>query len=316
MKTNDSLYGVAPPGGPGTLKPADYGPLADYFVKFVKAYQAAGVPIWAITPQNEPLQPTADYPGMFLSASQEATFVHDYLRPALVAAGLGAVRIYGYDYTWAGSESYVPALASGVGPGDLAGIAYHCYFGAPEAMSAIHNLYPQLDAIEDECSTGISALSPIQMLIRSTNNWASAALMWNVALDPSGGPKMGSGCLNCIGVTTIDPTTGSVAYTGDNYELGQASKFVQPGAQRIQATVTPPTSAGNSPVAGLEATAFRNPDGSIVVVATNSGPALTFDLRRPDGQHITYSLPEQQQPRNGTDNSQDAGIVTFAWQGG
>ena len=55
--------------------------------------------IWAITPQNEPLQPTADYPGMFLSASQEATFVHDHLRPAMVAAGLGAVRIYGYDYT-------------------------------------------------------------------------------------------------------------------------------------------------------------------------------------------------------------------------
>ena len=315
MKTNDSLFGVAVPGGPGTLLPADYGPLADYFVKFVEAYRAAGVPIWAITPQNEPLQPTADYPGMFLTAEQEATFVHDYLRPALDAAGLRSVRIYGYDYTWLGAESYVPALVSSVGAGDLAGIAYHCYFGAPEAMGAIHDLYPRLDAIEDECSTGISALSPIQVLIRSVDNWASAVLMWNVALDPTGGPKMGSGCLNCIGVTTIDPATGAVGYTGDYYQLAQASKFVRPGAARIAATVAPETAYGNSPVAGLEAAAFRNPNGTIVVVATDSGPALTFDVRRPDGGHITYELPGQQPP-HGTDNSQDAAVVTFVWRGG
>jgi glucosylceramidase len=274
------------------------------------------VPIWAITPQNEPLQPTANYPGMFLTASQEATFVRDYLRPALDAAGLRSVRIYGYDFTWLGAESYVPGLVSSVGSGNLAGIAYHCYFGAPEAMGAIHDLYPRLDAIEDECSTGISVLSPIQVLIRSVDNWASAVLMWNVALDPSGGPKLGSGCLNCIGVTTIDPGTNAVAYTGDYYELGQASKFVQRGATRIGASVTPESGRANSPVAGLEAAAFRNPDGKIVVVATDSGPALTFDVRRADGSHLTYELPGQQPPRNGTDNSQDAAVVTFVWGGG
>src|SRR5207248_5029664 len=101
---------IAVPGGPGTLSPNAYGSLAQYFVKFIQAYRAAGVPIWAVTPQNEPLQPTADYPGMFLTATQEADFVHNYLKPALRAARLGSVRVYGYDYTWAGAETYVPAL--------------------------------------------------------------------------------------------------------------------------------------------------------------------------------------------------------------
>ena len=317
MKTNASMFGVAVPGGPGTLAPDMYGPFARYFVRFIQAYRAAGVPIWAVTPQNEPLQPTADYPGMFLTAQQEASFVHEHLRPALRAAGLGAVRVFGYDYTWLQSEHYVPALVSALPGGrGLDGIAYHCYFGAPESMAALHRLYPRMEAIEDECSTGISVLSPIQVLVRSINNWATTVLMWNAALDPAGGPKMGSGCFNCIGVTTIDPARGRVAYTGDYYELGQASRFVRPGARRIAATVTPDAPVhGNSPVAGLEATAFRNPDGTVVVVATSSGPSMTLTVRRPDGKGIAYSLPEQQPPPDGTDNSQDAGVVTFIWKG-
>ncbi|MFL5884322.1 MAG: glycoside hydrolase family 30 protein, partial [Thermoleophilaceae bacterium] len=313
MKTNDSMVGVSPAGGPGTLRPDAYAPLARYFVRFIEAYRDAGVPIWAVTPQNEPLQPTADYPGMFLSASQEATFVQQYLAPAIRAAGLDT-RIYGYDYVWLGSEPYAAGLMAGASAENLDGIAYHCYFGAPESMSAVHSLYPKADLIEDECSTGISVLSPIQVLLRSVNNWASTVLMWNVSLDPSGGPKMGSGCFNCIGVTTIDPTADRVAYTGNSYELGHVGKFVQRGARRVGATVSPdPGTCGNSPVCGLEASAFENPDGSTVLVVTNSGPETAFEVRRPDGQGFSYSLPAQQPPPDGTDNSADAAVVTFVW---
>ena len=314
MKTNDSMLGVSPTGGPGTLRPDAYDSLARYFVRFLEAYRDAGVPIWAITPQNEPLQPAADYPGMFLTAAQEATFVHDHLMPALGAAHLDT-KVYGYDYVWLGAEPYVAGLMSSPAGQDLAGVAYHCYFGAPESMSALHALYPQLDTIEDECSTGISLLSPIQVVVRSVNNWASTVLMWNVALDASGGPKMGSGCFSCIGVTTVDPAKDSVTPTGNYWQLGQASKFVQPGARRIQATVKPdPGDCGNSPVCGLEASAFENPDGSIAVVATNSGQDATFSVRRPDGQSFSYTLPAQQPPPGSTDNSADAAVVTFVWQ--
>jgi glucosylceramidase len=106
-----------------------------------------------------------------------------------------------------------------------------------------------------------------------------------------------------------------VTPTGNYWELGQASKFVQPGARRIQATVQPdPGECGSSPVCGLEASAFRNPDGSTVVVATNSGQDASFSVRRPDGQSFSWSLPAQQPPPGSTDNSADAAVVTFVWR--
>lgn len=315
MKTNDSMFATPPGGLPGRLKPEAYGPLAQYFVRFIEAYRAAGIPIWAVTPQNEPTQPTADYPGMLMSANEEATFVRDYLAPALRAAHLDDVRIFGYDYVYLTSEAYIPPLMDGAA-GDIDGLAFHCYFGQPESMSTAHSLYPGKEIIEDECSTGISKLSPIQVLVRSVNNWASTVQMWNFALDPAGGPKIGSGCLSCIGVTRVDPATGEVAYTGNYFQLAHASRFVKRGAVRIGAATAPPQpSCQDFVVCGLEVAAFRNPDGSTVVVATNSGPATSFALRQPDGSSLTYSLPAQQPPRNGTDNSEDAAIATFVWGG-
>jgi glucosylceramidase len=312
MKTDDSMLGVSPTGGPGVLEPAYYEAFAQYFVRFIEAYRAAGVPIWALTPQNEPEQPAANYPGMFMTAPEEAVFVHRYLAPALRAAGL-RTRIYGYDYVWAGSESYSSALLA-ADPNDLAGIAYHCYFGAPESMDAIHATFPRADLIEDECSTGISVLSPIQVLLRSVDNWASVALMWNVALDPSGGPKIGSGCLNCIGMTTVDPSLGSVSYDGPLWQFAQVAAFVRPGAHRIAASASPTQPmCASSPVCGLEYAAFADPNHDKVLVVTNSGAEpVTFAVRRPDGRAFTYTLPGQTTP-NGTDNSRDASVVTFAW---
>lgn len=313
MKTNDSMLGAGP-SGPGMLRPDAYGPLADYFVRFIKAYRRAGVPIWAVTPQNEPQQPTADYPGMLMTAPEESMFSRDYLSPGLKKAGLGRVRVYGYDYVWLGSEAYVGALMSGATADSLDGIAYHCYFGAPESMSSFHADFPAKDIIEDECSTGISVLSPIQVVLRSVQNWASAVQMWNLALDPSGGPKIGSGCFNCIGVVTVDPDSGKVRPTGNYFELGQASRFVRPGARRIGIDASPALPAcANDPVCGVEAAAFRNPNGSIALVVANSGPATKIAVRRPNGSGFTYSLP-QQEPPAGTDNSRDEGVATFLWR--
>jgi glucosylceramidase len=251
---------------------------------------------------------------MQLSPAEEALFASQFLRPALHRAGLDRVRLYGFDYTWLSSEPYVSALLTAGGDA-FDGIAYHCYFGAPESMSALHALFPEKDVIEDECSTGIAVLSPIQVLLRSVRNWASTVLMWNVALDPSGGPKMGSGCFSCVGLLTVDPGKGTVSYGGGFYQLGQASSFVRRGARVIASSdAQQPPACGNAPVCGLEYAAFRNRDRSVVVVASNSGTQpVTFAVRRPDGRALTYTLPGQQPP-DGTDNTRDASVVTFRWR--
>src|SRR5258708_13706260 len=63
MKTNGSMLGVSN-GVTGTLNAADYGPLAQYFVKFIQPYQSQTIPIYAITPQSEPLSAPTIYPAI------------------------------------------------------------------------------------------------------------------------------------------------------------------------------------------------------------------------------------------------------------
>ena len=307
MKSNGAM------SGPGHLLPQYYDAYAQYFVRFLEAYRAAGVPIWAVTPQNEPLQPTADYPGLQMTSAEEALFVRDHLVPALRAAHLGT-RVYGYDYTWLGAEAYVPPLLAQAGDA-LDGVAYHCYFGAPESQGLLHAVFPQPDVIEDECSTGISVLSPVQVLVRSLVNGASTMLMWNAALDPAGGPKIGSGCVTCIGLYTIDPSTGAASPTGGFWQLGHAGAFVPRGARRIATTASPPQPAcADAPVCGLEQVALRTRRGRIIVIVTNSGvQPVTFALRRPDGRSVTYTLRGQNGP-DGTDDSEDAAVATFVWR--
>jgi glucosylceramidase len=107
-------------------------------------------------------------------------------------------------------------------------------------------------------------------------------ITWNLALDPSGGPHNG-GCDTCVGVVTIDPKTGRATPEADYYVLGHVTKFVKPGAVRIGSTV-----AGN-----IWDVAFRNPDGSIVVLAVDDDwgtGSQRFNLQL-GSREISYDLP-------------------------
>ena len=81
MKTSGSMIG-------GSLLPGMYAPFANYFVKYIQAYQAAGIPIHYISLQNEPLYVPGDYPGMSMDAATQRTVLRDYVLPALAANNL------------------------------------------------------------------------------------------------------------------------------------------------------------------------------------------------------------------------------------
>ena len=120
-----------------------------------------------------------------------------------------------------------------------------------------------------------------QLIIGSTRHWARGVLMWNLALDPKFGPHLG-GCKDCRGVVTIDPATGQVTRNMEYYAFGHASRFVQQGARRIE-------SAGE--VRDVDHVAFTNPDGSTVVVVSNSATQpRRFSVQAP-GRRFGYTLP-------------------------
>jgi glucosylceramidase len=287
----------------GTLLPTDYRPLAAYFVRFLKAYRRLGVGIDAVTPQNEPV--VAADPGMQLSEPDEATFITQYLRPALAAAGL-RTQIFGHDLSW-DMRPWADALATGPAGRYLTGISWHCYYGDPTAMTQLHALAPRLIQMVNECSPEVRPFSTAEALIGSLRNGASAVALWNLALDPAGGPVQppNTRCPNCRGVVTVEEAKHR-AYPGPTYyELGQVSKFVARRAVRI-ATNTFVTDGIDSSsfyqtTPGLDDVAFVNPDGEKVLVTYNSSPSpIRFGV-----QWHGYRLMWRQAP---------SAMTTFTWK--
>jgi glucosylceramidase len=300
MKTDDSLVG-------GRFKddPRVYDAYARYFVRFIQEYRRAGVPIDAITLQNEPQNrnPSA-YPGMDLRDDEEARLIVAVGR-ALQRAGLHT-KILGYDHNWslhpndvgpaddpANPEYAASLLSNPAASRYLAGTAFHCYFGDPERQSALHDAFPAKDVYFTECSGSLSGDPATTfpdtlhwhtryLTVGAVRNWAKTVITWNLALDPAGGPHNG-GCGTCFGVMTIDPATGHATPTADYYVLGHVTRFIRPGAVRVDSTA-----AGNA-----WNVAFRNPDGSVVLVVVNDDWGTTtqhFNVSA-GGQGFSYALP-------------------------
>lgn len=263
MKTTDSMIG-------GSLRADAWQPFADYFVRFVEAYEAAGVEIDYLTPQNEPLFQPGGYPGMLMVAEDQRDWLRDNLGPALAAAGL-STDVLAYDHNWDVPSYPETVYADPAAAATVAGTAWHCYGGEVGAQGAVHNSYPNEEAHHTECSGGewqgtqrAAFDATMALVINAPRNWARSVVLWNMALDDANGPTNG-GCLTCRGVVTVHDTPDGATYSKelDYYALGHASRFVVPGALRIGST---------SPGSGsIQAVAYRNPDGSNVVVAHNAG---------------------------------------------
>ena len=296
MKNNNSMDGSGgAPGNSGLATPA-YGPLGDYFVKFVQAYAAQGVTVTAVTPQNEPLNGSANYPGMDLSATAETQLVGQDMGPAITKAGL-STQIWAYDHNW-DVESYPEQVIGDSVAGPFTeGAAFHCYGGDVSAMSTFHQNFPGKSVYMTECSgggwQGDAFANTIDLVIGSMANWARAIALWNMALDENAGPQ-NNGCPDCRGVITVDSQSGNVTYNADYYALGHFSKFVFPGAVRV---------SSKSANGAFSQVAFKNTNGSLAVIGHNTGGStLTVQVGSGD------SAMSVQVPAN-------AGI-TFAWTPG
>jgi glucosylceramidase len=119
---------------------------------------------------------------------------------------------------------------------------------------------------------------------------------WNVALDPSGGPYVG-GCGNCTAILTIGPGD-TITPDAEYYTLGHLSRFVQPGAVRIASTSFG-TTGWNGQVMDV---AFRDPDGTTVLVAHNEADNPQAVGVREGDEGFTYTLPAYS-------------LATFTWKG-
>ncbi len=269
MKTSGSMI-------QGSLLPVAYAPLAKYFVKFVQSYQAAGIPIYAVTIQNEPLNIPNNYPGLGMTAVEQTVFLRDHLGPQFHDAGIKS-KILIFDHNWDLIDFPIKVLSDPKAASAADGIAIHCYGGSVTAQTELHNRFPDKDIWLTECSGGDWQKGKLledqtRLIIGATRNWAKSVVLWNLALNQNHEPYLG-GCTTCRGVITVNDSASpaQVIETVDFTALGHASKFVQPGAFRIESN-----SFGQGSV---EDVAFQNPDGSIVLLVLNgSGSIAPFNI--------------------------------------
>ena len=299
MKTSGSVLGSNPETKePSGLRPEFYAAYANYLVKTLEGYQGAGVPVYALSVQNEPLYGPPTYSGMRMTPEEQAAFIGNALGPAMTAAGL-KTKVMAFDHNWDQPEFPETVMKDAKAGAVAAGVAWHHYAGDPSVMSEFHGEFPQKDQWVTEASGGTwqkgnILASEAAELIASMRNWARSYVLWTLGTDKNHGPHVG-GCATCRGLVTIDLTypENPVTLERDYYVLGQASEFLLPGAVRI---------GSDEPAdSQLKDVAFSNPDGTIVLYALNAGTASqTFRIGF-HGKTVTTILPA-------------GSVATFVWK--
>ena len=268
MKDNkDMLHG-------GKLLPAFYQSWAEYFVKFIKAYQAEGIPVWGISVQNEPMAKQT-WESCIYTAEEERDFIKKFLGPVLAKSGMGDEKLIAWDH----NRDLIYQRASTIlDDPDAAkyvwGIGFHWYESwtgggkifdnvkrVAEAYPATHLLFTEgcaesFDAGRmNEWSWGETYG---RSMINDFNNGTVGWTDWNILLDEKGGPNHVGNL--CFAPVHANVTTGELIYLNSYYYIGHFSKFIRPGAKRIISS----SSRGQ-----LLTTAFLNRDGKIAVIVMN-----------------------------------------------
>ncbi|MFA6400123.1 MAG: glycoside hydrolase family 30 beta sandwich domain-containing protein [Salinivirgaceae bacterium] len=275
MKTNNSYKG-------GSLKLEYYNAYARYFVKYIQAMGKEGIPIDAITVQNEPLHP-GNVPSMYMEATDQALFIKNHLGPIFQEAAI-STKIIVYDHNADRPDYPLTILNDPEAKKYIDGSAFHLYGGNVSALSEVHNTHPDKNVYFTEQWVG----GPSNfggdlgwhietLIIGAPGNWSRNVLEWKLASDTNYYPHTDGGCTNCLGALTIsDGVSRNVAY----YIIAHASKFVRPGSVRINSNM--PEKLSN--------VAFISPTGQkILVVLNKSANAQSFNIKF-NGKQVTTSL--------------------------
>ena len=280
MKTNNNMLQG------GKLKPEYYQPWANYFAKFIKAYEKEGIPIWGLSIQNEPMA-VQRWESCIYTAEEERDFLKNYLGPTLEKEGLGDKKVIVWDH----NRDLLFERASVILRDPEAnkyvwGTGFHWYEdwkdGTPmyKNVAKVNEAFPDKKLIFTEGCNEKYDLERIEnedpklaerygkAMINDFNNGTVAWTDWNILLDENGGPNhVGNLCFAPVHGNT---KTGKLMFTNSYYYIGHFSKFIRPGAKRISTGTT----ANN-----LNATSFINTDGSIIIIALNdSDKALDYML--------------------------------------
>jgi len=278
MKDNNNvLYG-------GKLKPEFYQSWANYYVKFINAYQKEGMPIWGLTIQNEPMAKQI-WESCIYTAEEERDFLKNYLGPTLKKAGLGDKKITVWDHNRDLIAHRGDIIFSDPEASKYAwGIGFHWYEnwsgGDPmfDNIKKTNEMFPSKNILFTEGCIEKFNDKKYQLwangerygksMINDFNNGTVGWTDWNILLDQNGGPNHVKNF--CFAPIHADLATGELIYTPSYYFIGHFSKFIQKGAKRISSIASR---------SQLLTTSFLNNDGKVVTIVMNqTNKKITYNL--------------------------------------
>lgn len=306
MKTNGEM------NNGGQLKPEYRDVWARFLARYLTELKKQSLPIWALTVQNEPAA-VQKWDSCVYSAEEERDFVRDHLGPTLEKEGLGDIHIVVWDHNkdilW---QRIDPILHDSAAARYVWGVGLHWYGGEhTDQMDQVHEAFPGKALLFTEgCWEG--GARPWQWdrgeryahnMIVDLNHWSTGWIDWNLALDFEGGPNHVGNF--CDAPVLVNEKKRTFLFQTSYYYIGHFSKFIRPGAVRIGEKITAPQTA--TPIAtdpsnssapttspalsAPETAAFRNPDGSFVLVALNTQErSLPYEVEL-QGYTLEFKLP-------------------------
>ncbi|EIN05745.1 glycoside hydrolase [Punctularia strigosozonata HHB-11173 SS5] len=244
MKSGGTMKG-------GSLNSGNVNVFANYLLKCLQGFQSQGISVYAIGIQNEPQNSDSTYPSTNMPVATEAA-VGTALRTLMNNNGFSSVKIIGYEHNWDDAGDYPVQLMQQAGSA-FAGVSFHCYAGDVSEQDTFHTAFPDKEIYFTECSGTIGSdwWSDIKwymdnLFIGGITHNSHSGLMWNIALDGNGNPKLpgtdscgGNGCRPIVTVNS----DGTWSVNQEFYALGQASKAILPRdsggpwGKRIKVTV-------------------------------------------------------------------------------
>lgn len=286
MKTNGSTIG-------GELLPQYYDTYAHYFVKYIQGMAAEGIPIDAITIQNEPENPYNN-PSMVMNAEQQKTFIRDHLGPQFASENIDT-KIILFDHNLDNPSYPISIMNDAAAKDYVDGSAFHLYAGQIDNMSLVREAHPDKNLYFTE--QWIQAPGDFnsdlrwhirELMVGAPRNWSRNVLQWNLAADPNSNPHTDGGCTECLGAITIDGNT--VTRNPGYYNVAHSSKFVPSGSVRIESNYS----------VEFPNVAYKTPDDKIVVLVLNNSDVQNTLNINVESEPITVTLPA-------------GAVATFVW---
>lgn len=291
----------------GHLNPAHYQDYATYFVKWIQAFKKEGIDIYAMTPQNEPLN-HGNSASMFMGWDEQRDFVKGALGPKFKEAGI-TTKIYAFDHNYnydnlPDQKSYPTKIyADAEASKYIAGAAFHNYGGNVEELNTVHASNPEKELVFTESTAGdwndgsnlqtrlVDDME--QITLGTVNRWCRGSIIWNLMLDSKRGPNRPGGCINGFGAVDIADDFKTITRNSFYYIIAHMSSAAKPGAVRIA------TKGFTSN--GLTYTAFKNPDNSYALVLSNSKSEDVKATVDDGSHHFPVTIPAR-------------GIVSLMWK--